>query len=124
MKKRISLWEKGIQFQISTLFVNNFVVHYVKINYFSDAFERCIIFEQKPLKFNIEFTRNFVKKIFLKTIQVDLKLKSKSKTSDTQSQLTMCFCELLNISVFSWIFYIFGFHYGKKRENRNFKICS
>jgi hypothetical protein len=82
-------------------------VHQVKIKYFKSVFERCILFDQKPLKFDIEFTGNFVRKMFLKTIQIDLELETKPKILDTQSQLAMHFCELLNIFAFSWIFYPF-----------------
>ena len=59
------------------------------------------IFDQKPLKFDIGFTRNFVNKILLKTIQIHLKLKTKLKTFDTQSQISILFCELLSILAFS-----------------------
>ena len=54
--------------QINMQSVDNFVVHHVKIKYLRNTFEGCIVLDQKPLKFDIAFTRNFVKKIFLKTI--------------------------------------------------------
>ena len=54
--------------QINTQSVDNFVAHQVKIKYLRNAFEEYIVFDQKPLKFDIGFTRNFVRKIFLKTL--------------------------------------------------------
>ena len=54
--------------QINTQSVDNFVVHHVKIKYSRNAFEGYIVYDQKPLKFDIGFTRYFVREIFLKSI--------------------------------------------------------
>ena len=54
--------------QINTQSVDNVAVHYLKIKYLRSTFAECIVFDEKPLKFDLEFTRNFVSKIFLKTI--------------------------------------------------------
>ena len=54
--------------QINTRSVDKFIVHHLKIKYLRNTFEGYIVFDQKPLKFDIGFTRNFVRKIFLKTL--------------------------------------------------------
>ena len=54
--------------QINTQSVDNFVVHLLKMKYLRNTYEGCIVFGQKPSKFDIGFTKNFVRKIFLKTI--------------------------------------------------------
>lgn len=77
--------------QINTQSVDNFVVHYSKIKYLRNTFEGCIVFGQKQLKFDIEFTRNFLRKIFLKTIWVNLKSKAKPKIFSTQRRIAMYF---------------------------------
>ena len=50
-------------------------------------------FDQKPLKFDIKFTRDFMRKTFSKPTQIDLELKTEPKIFNTLVQLTMYFCE-------------------------------
>ena len=65
----------------------------MKIKYFRVAFEWRVLFDQKPLKFDIKFIRDFMRKTFLKPTQIDLGLKTQPKTFNTLVQLTMHFCE-------------------------------
>lgn len=67
-KNLIFSGEIELKMQINAQSVDNFVVHYLKMKYLRNTFEGYIDFDQKPLKFDIGFTRNFVRKIFSKTI--------------------------------------------------------
>ena len=69
--------------QIISQSVDNFVVHHVKIKYLRNTFEGYIVFDQKQLKIDIGFTRNFVRKTFSKTTQIDSKSKTGPKTFST-----------------------------------------
>ena len=106
-KKCISPRKIGLQLRINTYSVDNFVAHNVKIKYFRVAFEWRVLFDQKPLKFDIKFTRDFMRRIFSKPTQIDSELKTKPKIFNTLVQLTMHFCEQLNIQGFFWIFFPF-----------------
>jgi hypothetical protein len=83
----------GLQLRINTHSVDNFVAHNVKIKYFRVAFEWRVLFDQKSLKFDIKFTRDFMRKTFLKPTQIDSELKTKPKIFNTLVQLTMYFYE-------------------------------
>ena len=109
-KKWISPRKIGLQLSINTHSVNTFVAHNMKIKYFRVAFEWRILFDQKLLKFDIKFTRDFMKKTFSKFTQIDSELKTEPKIFNTLVQLTMHFCEQLNIQGFFWIFLNFFFH--------------
>jgi hypothetical protein len=53
----------------------------------------------------LNFTMNFVRKMFSNLKWIDSELKTKPKTFDTQNQLAMHFRALLDIQVFFWIFF-------------------
>ena len=74
-------------------FCRCFVAHNVKTKYSRIAFELRVLFDQKPLKFDIKFIPNFMRKTFSKPTQIDLELKTASKIFNTLVQLTMHFCE-------------------------------
>ena len=65
----------------------------MKIKYFRVAFEWRVLFDQKPLKFDIKFTRDFMRKTFLKPTWIDSELKTEPRIFNTLVQLTMHFCE-------------------------------
>ena len=104
----------GLQLRINTYSVDNFVAHNVKIKYSRVVFEWRILFDQKPLKFDIKFTRNFMRKPFSKHTQIDSELITEPKIFNTLVQLTMHFCEQLNIQGFFWIFFPFEHFFGFK----------
>ena len=92
-KKWISPRKIGLQLRINTHSVDNFVAHNVKIKYFRVAFEWMVLFDRKPLKFDIKFTRDFMRKTFSKPTQIDSELKTEPKIFNTLVQLTMHFYE-------------------------------
>ena len=62
------------------------------------------LFDRKPLKFDIKFTRDFIRKTFSKSTQIDSELKTEPKIFNTLVQLTMYFCEQIKHTRFFWIF--------------------